>query len=116
MREDGQIQCDNKEVQEWISPDDHVSMNMWAGYPDFLDFLAEDFKNFLENVEEVDLKSKYLLPNIVDRLLKEERVNVRVLETQDHWFGVTYREDKESVQNAFARLISNGVYSEMLWK
>ena len=42
-------------------------MNMWAGYPDFLDFLAEDFKNFLENVEEVDLKSKYLLPNIVDR-------------------------------------------------
>lgn len=88
-------------------------MNMWAGYPDFL---AEDFKNFLENVEEVDLKSKYLLPNIVDRLLKEERVNVRVLETQDHWFGVTYREDKESVKNAFARLISNGVYSEMLWK
>ena len=91
-------------------------MNMWAGYPDFLDFLAEDFKNFLENVEEVDLKSKYLLPNIVDRLLKEERVNVRVLETQDHWFGVTYREYKESVKNAFARLISNGVFSEMLWK
>ena len=91
-------------------------MNMWAGYPDFLDFLAEDFKNFLENVEEVDLKSKYLLPNIVDRLLKEERVNVRVLETQAHWCGVTYREDKESVKNAFARLISNGVYSEMLWK
>ena len=91
-------------------------MNMWAGYPDFLDFLAEDFKNFLENVEEVDLKSKYLLPNIVDRLLKEERVNVRVLEKQYHWFGVTYSEDKESVQNAFARLISNGVYSEMLWK
>ena len=91
-------------------------MNMWAGYPDFLDFLAEAFKNFLENVEEVDLKSKYLLPNIVDRLLKEERVNVRVLETQDHWFGVTYREDKESVKNAFARLISNGVFSEMLWK
>ena len=54
--------------------------------------------------------------NSVDRLLKEERVNVRVLETQDHWFGVTYREDKESVKNAFARLISNGVYSEMLWK
>ena len=91
-------------------------MNMWAGYPDFLDFLAEDFKNFLENVEEVDLKSKYLLPNIVDRLLKEERVNVRVLETQDHWVGVPYWEDKESVKNAFGRLISNGVYSEMLCK
>ena len=53
--------------------------------------------------------------SISPRLFKE-RVNVRVLETQDHWFGVTYREDKESVKNAFARLISNGVYSEMLWK
>ena len=57
-------------------------MNMWAGYPEFLDFLAEDFKDFLANVEEGDLKSEYLLPNIVDKLLKEERANVKVLETQ----------------------------------
>ena len=63
-------------------------MNMWAGYPEFLDFLAEDFKDFLANVEEGDLKSEYLLPNIVDKLLKEERANVKVLETQDRWFGV----------------------------
>ena len=72
MGEDGQIKCDSEEVQEWISPEDKVSMNMWAGYPEFLDFLAEDFKDFLANVEEGDLKSEYLLPNIVDKLLKEE--------------------------------------------
>ena len=47
MGEDGQIKCDSEEVQEWISPEDKVSMNMWAGYPEFLDFLAEDFKDFL---------------------------------------------------------------------
>ena len=87
MGEDGQIKCDNKEVQKWISPEDKVSMNMWAGYPEFLDFLAEDFKDFLTNVEEGDLKSEYLLPNIVDKLLKEERANVKVLETPDRWFG-----------------------------
>ena len=58
MGEDGQIKCDSKEVQEWISPEDKVSMNMWAGYPEFLDFLAEDFKDFLANVEEGDLKSE----------------------------------------------------------
>ena len=86
MGEDGLIKCDSEEVQEWISPDDKVSMNMWAGYPEFLDFLAEDFKEFLANVEEGDLKSEYLLPNIVDKLLKEERANVKVLETQDRWF------------------------------
>ena len=54
-----QMKCDSEEVQEWISPEDKVSMNMWAGYPEFLDFLAEDFKDFLANVEEGDLKSEY---------------------------------------------------------
>ena len=103
MGEDGQIKCDSEEVQKWISPEDKVSMNMWAGYPEFLDFLAEDFKDFLANVEEGDLKSEYLLPNIVDKLLKEERANVKVLETQDRWFGVTYKEDKETVQEAFSQ-------------
>lgn len=116
MGEDGQIKCDNKEVQKWISPEDKVSMNMWAGYPEFLDFLAEDFKDFLTNVEEGDLKSEYLLPNIVDKLLKEERANVKVLETPDRWFGVTYKEDKETVQKAFRELIADGVYAETLWE
>ena len=116
MGKDGQIKCDSEEVQEWISPEDKVSMNMWAGYPEFLDFLAEDFKDFLGNVEEGDLKSEYLLPNIVDKLLKEERANVNVLETQDRWFGVTYKEDKETVQEAFRGLIADGVYAEMLWE
>ena len=116
MGEDGQIKCDSEEVQEWISPEDKVSMNMWAGYPEFLDFLAEDFKDFLVNVEEGELKSEYLLPNIVDKLLKEERANVKVLETQDRWFGVTYKEDKETVQEAFKELISDGVYAEKLWE
>ena len=116
MGEDGQIKCDSEEVQEWISPEDKVSMNMWAGYPEFLDFLAEDFIDFLANVEEGDLKSEYLLPNIVDKLLKEERANVKVLETQDRWFGVTYKEDKETVQDAFRELIADGVYAETLWE
>ena len=67
-------------------------------------------------MEEGDLKSEYLLPNIVDKLLKEERANVKVLETQDRWFGVTYKEDKETVQEAFRELIADGVYAEMLWE
>ena len=58
MGEDGQIKCDSEEVQKWISPEDKVSMNMWAGYPEFLDFLAEDFKDFLANVEERRFKER----------------------------------------------------------
>ena len=67
-------------------------------------------------MEEGDLKSEYLLPNIVDKLLKKERANVKVLETQDRWFGVTYKEDKETVQDAFKELISDGFYEEKLWE
>ena len=115
MGEDGKIKCDLPNVQEWISPEDKVSMNMWAAYPEFLEFLAEDFKTFLSEVEEGDLKKEYLLPNIVDKLLKEGRANVKVLETQDRWFGVTYQEDKEDVQKAFAGLIKEGVYPANLW-
>lgn len=115
MGEDGKIKCDLPDVQEWISPEDKVSMNMWAAYPEFLEFLAEDFKTFLSEVEEGDLKKEYLLPNIVDKLLKEGRVNVKVLETQDRWFGVTYQEDKEAVQKGFAGLIKEGVYPANLW-
>ena len=115
MGEDGKIKCDLPNVQEWISPEDKVSMNMWAAYPEFLEFLAEDFKTFLSEVEEGDLKKEYLLPNIVDKLLKEGRANVKVLETQDRWFGVTYQEDKEAVQEAFAGLIKEGVYPANLW-
>jgi len=115
MGEDGKIKCDLPDVQEWISPEDKVSMNMWAAYPEFLEFLAEDFKTFLSEVEEGDLKKEYLLPNIVDKLLREGRANVKVLETQDRWFGVTYQEDKEAVQKAFAELIKEGVYPANLW-
>lgn len=115
MGEDGKIKCDLPDVQEWISPEDKVSMNMWAAYPEFLEFLAEDFKTFLSEVEEGDLKKEYLLPNIVDKLLKEGRANVKVLETQDRWFGVTYQEDKGAVQKAFAGLIKEGVYPANLW-
>ena len=63
----------------------------------FLGTLRNHFKDFLANAKEGDLKNEYLLPNIVDKLLKEKRANVKVLETQDRWFGVTYKEDKEIV-------------------
>ena len=90
MGEDGKIKCDLPDVQEWISPEDKVSMNMWAAYPEFLEFLAEDFKTFLSEVEEGDLKKEYLLPNIVDKLLREGRANVKVLETQDRSVSYTH--------------------------
>ena len=107
---------DTEESKDIIQENNRVSMNMWAGYPDFLDYLEKDFSTFLSNISDNPMKKEYLLPNIVAELLREDRINVKVLETHDKWFGVTYAEDKEYVQNAFKQLIEDGVYPEKLWK
>ncbi len=114
--ENNKIKCDDEDVEAWVQPTSNVSMNMWAGYPDFLEYLENGFKEFLGHIEDNPMKKEYLLPNIVAQLLAEDRINVKVLETHDKWFGVTYAEDKEYVQNAFKELIENGVYPEKLWK
>ena len=112
---DGQILCDNEEVKQWIHPDVKVSMNMWAAYPKFFEHLEEGFHLFLQNLKQDSHKREYLLPNIVDHLVQEKEMNVKVLETKDHWFGITYKEDKEAVKSAFSKLIAEGIYPEQLW-
>lgn len=99
-----------------IDENQHVSMNMWGLSPDFLEELERGFPVFLKQLKEGDLKAEYLLPAIIDKLIKSGKANVTVLETRDKWFGVTYREDKEAVMNAVRALIEQGVYSEKLFK
>ena len=93
-----------------ISAESHVSMNMWGLTPDFIDYLENDFKQFLSNVPEGNLKAEYLLPTIIDKLLHEGKAKVKMLETQDKWFGVTYKEDREAVVNSIKALIEQGLY------
>lgn len=87
-----------------------VSMNMWGLQSDFFKVLEEGFVKFLKDLEETDLKTEYLLPTIIGGLLKEEKVQVKVLESKDRWFGVTYKEDKESVVEAIKALVNAGEY------
>ena len=112
---DGKIQCDNAEVEGWITPDTMVSMNMWAGYPDFLQYIKEGFPAFLEQLGEHPEKKEYLLPNIVAELLEKEAASVKVLSTSDKWIGITYKEDIEPAQESFSRMITAGCYPENLW-
>ena len=108
--------CDDKDGnQTACDPASHVSMNMWGFTPDFLDELESGFRTFLSEQKEGDIKSEYLLPTIVDQLIKSGRANVSVLETTDKWFGVTYKEDKQAVVDAIKGLIDAGVYKEKLF-
>lgn len=98
-----------------IPEDSLVSMNMWGVTPEFMDILQEKFVEFLENVQPDDFKAEYLLPIIMDDLLQKRQVGIKVLSTPDKWFGVTYAEDKDAVEEAFKELIAAGEYKECLW-
>ena len=69
----------------------------------------------MSELKEGDIKSEYLLPKIIDKLVENGRAKVTVLETRDKWFGVTYKEDKETVVAAIRKLIADGVYPEKLF-
>lgn len=116
MNKDGQLDCETRESKDIIDPDNRVSMNMWAGFPHFIDYLEDGFKAFLMDDTENPITKEYLLPIIVDQLIQEKRASVKVLQTTDCWFGVTYPEDKELVVKAMKNLIDQGVYPEKLWK
>jgi len=113
---DGKIQCDNAEVSKWITSDAMVSMNMWAGYPDFLQYIDEGFTRFLDTLGENPEKKEYLLPNIVAELLEKNLASVKVLNTSDRWIGITYKEDIEPAQEKFHLMIEDGTYPKELWK
>lgn len=112
---DGKIQCDNTAVEKWITPDTMVSMNMWAGYPEFLQYIKEGFPKFLDNLGDQPEKKEYLLPNIVAELLEKKAASVKVLGTSDKWIGITYKEDIEPAQDGFRRMIMVGLYPKNLW-
>lgn len=91
-----------------------VSMNMWGFTPDFIEELQERFKKFLD-IKGDDLKSEFLVPIIVDEMIKENGAEITVLNSSDVWFGVTYKEDKDFVAQSFQKLIEQGVYPKKLF-
>lgn len=112
---DGTVEHEDNGADLKITLDFHVSMNMWGCQPKFIGELERGFVQFLQNLGDHAQKKEYLLPTIVDQLIQEEKAQVKMLETTDKWFGVTYKEDKEAVVASIKQLIENGVYPENLW-
>ncbi len=117
MRRNGEIQFTEDE-QNWesIPEGTTVSMNFWGFTPSMMREIEERFPDFLErSLIDNPLKGEFLLPLTVDMLLKEEKANVKILPCKDRWFGVTYKEDRESVVNALQSMKDKGLYPENLW-
>ena len=91
-----------------------VSMNMLLFTPKIFEYLENDFVKFLSNIKDKE-KDEFLIPEVVDEHIKSGDISVKVIETDSVWYGVTYKEDKESVKNAINNLIDNGEYNKNLW-
>lgn len=103
----------------WIPVDGEtlVSMNMWGFTKSILDEIESGFPAFLEKgLRENPLKCEYFLPSVVSSLLEEGRASAAVLESEDKWYGVTYKEDKPVVEGAIQALKDAGVYPQKLWE
>ena len=96
-----------------VDVDSLVSMNFWCYPASLMDVLKGGFPEFLKNMKDEN-KDEYLLPIIADGMLKEG-TEFTVLPTDDHWFGVTYQEDRPAVEAAFRKLIEDGEYRADLY-
>lgn len=113
------IHYTNDEGITWtkLSDDTIVSMNMWGFTPSLIHESELRFSNFLEHLPLVNpLKTEFFLPTTVSELLEENKASVKVLSSNERWFGVTYAEDKQIVKDAIQRMITEGAYPNSLWK
>ena len=101
---------------QWVALQGHeiASMNMFGFTPTLFGFLDEKFPMFLKK-ETGHPEAEFMMPAIINELIHERKITMRVLATPEKWFGITYKEDKPFVAAGIRRLIETGVYPEKLW-
>ena len=99
-----------------IEENHEVSMNMFGLQKDIIDFIKDDIGIFFKSDDNDFATCEYLLPNIVTDYKNKMNKEVKVLPTTSMWYGVTYKEDKDSVVNAINKMIEEGIYPKNLWK
>ncbi len=113
------IEYSEDDGKTWARLDDDrlVSMNMWGFSRSILDEIEKGFGDFFENaIKENPLKAEYFLPSVVANLLAKDLASVKVLNSEDKWYGITYKEDKPTIVKAIQDMKDRGVYPQGLWK
>ena len=113
------VQFTEDDGQTWedIAADSIVSMNMFGFTASMLKELECRFPEFLKKgLEENPMKCEYFLPSVVSDLIEEDKADVKVLLSEDRWYGITYKEDKEAFVSAVQKLKDTGVYPQHLWE
>ena len=92
-----------------------VSMNMWGFLPSLFNYLSKGFIEFL-NAEGNELKSEYLIPSVINKLIQNKLEEIHVLRSNASWFGVTYKQDKPEVKRKINELINSEIYPSHLFE
>ena len=98
-----------------IDPNTTVSMNLFAFTSKFMNYLDDYFVEFLNTNKDTLDKAEFFLPSVVTSLIKENKVNVEVINSDAVWYGMTYKEDKEVVKQSIRNEVNQGIYPESLW-
>ncbi len=98
-----------------VNKDSIVSMNAFAFTKEFFPYLEESWNNFFKEAKDIE-KEEFLLPIIVEKMIRSNKCTVEVLKTNSKWYGITYKEDKEKVKEAINEMIAKGQYPKNLWK
>lgn len=114
-QKNGKIGYTDEEGNWHIIPGEtKVSMNFWGFNTGFFAYLNSYFEEFIkENIK--NLKAEFYIPTVVDELKSKGLVRTKVIDPQESWFGVTYKEDKPFVIEKLQNLINQGIYPEKLW-
>lgn len=115
QRIDGVVSfTDDNGTAQTLPDNTPVSMNMWGFTPDYFNYSEDFFINFL-NQNADNLKAEFYIPTMVNHLISNGAVRVRLLDTTSQWFGVTYAADRSSVVDRLATLVHNGQYPSPLF-
>lgn len=115
MRVDGPV-CYKDEEGKWVAVEDNtpVSMNMWGFTPDYFDYSEKAFIEFLKENHD-QLKAEFYIPTVVNDLIQNGTITLKVEETPSKWFGVTYAADRPATVAQFRKLVDEGLYPEKLF-
>lgn len=112
--DDGTISYPTEQGPRYLTPDTLVSMNMWGLKPSYFEYTQNQLVDFINDKGE-EPKSEFYIPTVIDKLINDNSLDVNMLSTTSNWFGVTYPEDKQMVQESLQTLLDEGVYPRNLY-
>lgn len=115
LEEDGKLSSKEDLEESLLHLDALVSMNMWATYPEFIDLCQEYFEKYLEKNKNNLEKAEYVLPEMIEELLKDDKAEITIMPTSDKWIGITYKKDLEPAQEEFRKMFENKIYPANIW-